>query len=115
MNLDNRPDAMMLEGACVNYARAVQADGILQREGVTVTESVLGEGGEVVVLKVKKHPAVEISNSAWRLLRAFCSEFGLSPVARLRLSVERKDNPQETLASLLSRERPQREAKPAVM
>src|SRR5574337_2001247 len=29
MKLDCRPDAMMLEGACVNYARAVQADIIL--------------------------------------------------------------------------------------
>jgi phage terminase small subunit len=31
MKLDARSDAMMLEGACVNYARAVQAAAIIQR------------------------------------------------------------------------------------
>jgi len=34
MSLDKRPDAMMLEGACVNYARAVQADLLIEREGL---------------------------------------------------------------------------------
>lgn len=105
MKLDNRPDAMMLEGACVNYARAVDADLMIARQGITVTESIINDDDEVIVLRVKKHPAVEVSNAAWRQLRAFCSEFGLSPVSRTRLAIEKKEQPGESLASILSQPR----------
>lgn len=109
MNLDRRPDAQMLEGACVNYARAVQADMMLDVDGITVEESTLNDAGARVVLSVKKHPAVDISNSAWRQVRAFCSEFGLSPSARARLSIEKKDQ-SEDLATLLTGPRVARSA-----
>lgn len=109
MDLDRRPDAMMLEGACVNYARAVEADEIIARDGLTVEESIIDEdSGERIVLKVKKHPAVEISNVAWRAARAFCSEFGLSPTSRTRLSVDKKNVGAEDLASILGAPREQR-------
>src|SRR4051812_27853685 len=36
-----RPDGMMLEGACVNYARAVQADLIVDRDGPIVEKSTI--------------------------------------------------------------------------
>ncbi len=106
MDLDRRPDAMMLEGACVNFARAVEADLLLLKEGITVTESTLDQEGEVIVLKIKKHPAVEVSSRAWSLVRAFCSEFGLSPVARTRLAIGKDTGPREDdLMSLLMRPR----------
>lgn len=114
MNLDHRPDAMMLEGACVNYARAVQADLILEREGLTVTESTVNEDGEVVILKVKRHPADLISATAWRQVRSFCSEFGLSPVSRTRLTVDKKQQEQEDLAAILSAPRERRATPPTV-
>ena len=102
MDLDRRPDAMMLEGACVNYARAVEADEQLARDGITVEESVLNDDGEKVLLKIKAHPAVSISNRAWHLLRGFCGEFGLSPVSRTRLAITKNDGPTEDLAAILS-------------
>jgi P27 family predicted phage terminase small subunit len=95
MNLDRRPDAQMLEGACVNYGRAVDADLIVERDGLIVDEfGMVGEPGaqEAVLLKRKAHPAIAVSNAAWRQVRAFCSEFGLSPVSRTRLAIERKDD-----------------------
>lgn len=101
MNLDNRPDAQMLEGACVNYARAVQADLLVEKEGLMVEESALNADGEKVVLRVKYHPAITVSNAAWRQVRAFCSEFGLSPVARARLSIEKSDASFQDLRTLL--------------
>lgn len=92
MNLDCRPDALMLEGAALNYARAVRADMQIQREGLTIEDAYIDpETKERIVLKVKAHPAVAISNQAWRQVRSFCSEFGLSPVSRTRLSVDNKD------------------------
>ncbi|MGH9522720.1 MAG: phage terminase small subunit P27 family [Terriglobales bacterium] len=109
MQLDNRPDAMMLEGACVNYARAVAADLIVEREGMIVTESYVNDEGEIIPLKQKYHPAITVSNSAWRQVRAFCSEFGLSPVSRTRLSIEKREKPEDDLATLLSQPRQPRQ------
>jgi P27 family predicted phage terminase small subunit len=110
MKLDNRPDAIMLEGACMNYARAVQAEEIIDRDGPTVTESTVNDDGDVVVLKVKAHPAVMIARQRWSLVKAFCCEFGLSPVSRMRLSVENKDEGEVDLMEMLSQPREQRPA-----
>src|SRR5690349_11165959 len=71
MKLDHRPDAMMLEGACVNYARAVQSDLILT-SGCQVEEPIMDSEGEQVGVKIKNHPAVAVSNAAWRQVRMFC-------------------------------------------
>lgn len=105
MEQDHRPDAMMLEGACVNYARAVKADGIIERVGVTVEISEIDkDSGERFILKISTHPAVGVSNAAWRQTRAFCSEFGMSPVARTRLATERRTDGKD-LMSILTQER----------
>lgn len=106
MGLDRRPDAQMLEGACVNYARAVQADLIVDREGPIVEESTVDEEtGEKIVLRVKAHPAEGVSRRAWVLVRAFCSEFGLSPVSRTRLAIEKPDSSDDDLAKILAQPR----------
>jgi P27 family predicted phage terminase small subunit len=106
MGIDHRPDAMMLEGACANYARAVEADLIVARDGIMVEESAIDEESkERIVLKAKYHPAITVSNAAWRQVRAFSSEFGLSPVSRTRLTLEKKDSAAEDLAAILSRPR----------
>ncbi len=107
MGLDRRPDALMLEGTCVTYAQAVDADTAIAAEGILIEEPITDKRGEVVGQKIKAHPAVAISSQAWRQVRAFCAEFGLSPVSRTRLAIERKDTGAE-LADLLSAPRPQR-------
>ena len=92
MKLDKRPDGMMLEGACVNYARAVAADLLVEEKGLLVEDKFIDDSGEIHVLKTKKNPAVEISSRAWLLVRAFCSEFGLSPASRTRLTIPKDDS-----------------------
>lgn len=110
MNLDCRPDALMLEGAALNYARAVRADMQVQRDGLVIEEACIDkETGERIVLKMKAHPAVAISNQAWRQVRSFCSEFGLSPVSRTRLSVDRQEKLPD-LADILNQPRESRGA-----
>ena len=92
MQIDCRPDAMMLEGACRNYARAVEADLLVEREGAILDEAVYYRGKPVKdAMRKRKHPGIAISNAAWTLVKAFCSEFGLSPASRSRLVVESKD------------------------
>jgi P27 family predicted phage terminase small subunit len=110
MNLDRRPDAMALEGACLNYSRAVEADLIVARDGMMVEESTVTEEGEKILLRIKYHPAISVSNAAWRQLRAFCGEFGFSPVSRTRLAIEKQDDGIEDLAAMLSRPRQPRPA-----
>ena len=106
MGLDRRPDAQMLEGACVNYARAVEADLIVARDGIMLEISEIDkETGERILLKSQYHPAITVSNAAWRQVRAFCSEFGLSPVSRTRLAIEKKSDGVEDLAKILMQPR----------
>jgi P27 family predicted phage terminase small subunit len=107
MNLDRRPDAMMLEGACVGYERAVQADLILMADGLVCKHITVDRETGQPLEKLKSHPAVAISRAAWGQVRAFCSEFGLSPVSRTRLAIDRKEKV-EDLAAILSRPRPER-------
>ena len=102
MNQDHQPDALMLEGACVNYARAVKADQAVERDGITIEESDIdAESGERIILRMKANPAANISDKAWKLVRAFCSEFGLSPTSLTRLKIEKPADEDEDLAELL--------------
>lgn len=106
MDLDRRPDAMMLEGACVNFARAVEADILCQLEGLTIVQEVrMSAAGDVISIKKKKNPAVSISNEAWKQVRGFCSDFGLSPVSRTRLAIGKEGPKEDDLMALLMRPR----------
>lgn len=106
MNLSKRPDGPMLEGACIAYERAVKADLILAKEGLIAKDMFINDEGEAIVLRIKKHPAVEISNRSWLIVKAFSSEFGLSPVSRLRLHTEPDDDAgEDDLMKLLSQPR----------
>jgi len=109
MNLDKRPDAQALEGACVNYARAVDADIEVDRSGIVLEESIIADNGERIVLKSRVNPAVTVSNAAWRQLRLFCGEFGFTPVSRTRITMEKRADPAEDLAKLLTAPRAKRD------
>jgi len=88
MQLDAKCDAQVLEGACIAYARAVDADLQVSEQGIVIYEPILLNGKPLPNLKrMKKNPAVGISLSAWAQVRHFCTEFGLSPAARSRLNV----------------------------
>jgi phage terminase small subunit len=51
---------------------------------------------------------VRQGNQAWALMRSFCTEFGLSPVSRMRLAVEKEDVGEADLLELLGRPRENR-------
>jgi P27 family predicted phage terminase small subunit len=67
----------------------------VRRKGLTV------KSGDIV----KTNPAIHVSNQAWRLVRAFGSEFGLSPVSRTRLTIEKPDAGDQDLMKILSQPR----------
>lgn len=111
MDLDHRPDAQMLEGACMAYAQAVEADLTIARQGSVCSQETLDPQTKEKMVKLKAHPAVAISRAAWVQVKALCSEFGLSPVSRQRLSIEKKDEVESgDLMSILSQPRAPRPA-----
>jgi len=107
MNLDKRPDAMMLEGACVAYAAARECEELIAQQGRFIAKRAVDKKtGDLVVIDVKTHPACVQANVAWSLMRSFCGEFGLSPVSRTRLSVDTSET--EDLMEILTRPRASR-------
>jgi P27 family predicted phage terminase small subunit len=113
MNLDCRPDAQMLEGACVSYEAAVECYETIQKQGRLVAKRILDpETNKLVVANIKPHPAVAQMNAAWMLLKAFCSEFGLSPVSRTRLAIEKPAAGEDDLLEILSQPRERKQQKP---
>jgi P27 family predicted phage terminase small subunit len=113
MNLDCRPDAQMLEGACVYYEAAVECYETIQKQGRLVAKRILDpQTNTLVVANVKPHPAVAQMNAAWLLLKAFCSEFGLSPVSRTRLSIEKAPDGEDELLEILSQPRQRKGQEP---
>ena len=106
---------LMLTGAATAYARAVQADLILAKEGLIVSEHAVLENGETVVIKVKAHPCNLISTRAWAPVHRFVVEFGFSPVSRMRLPPDMQNRRGESLKQLeelLSQPRKPREPLP---
>lgn len=107
MSLDCRPDAQMLEGACVAYEAAVNSYETIHKQGRLIAKRAADpKTGQLVVVDVRAHPAVAMGNDAWTLLRSFCSEFGLSPVSRARLSIDRTDACEDDLMKILMQPRP---------
>jgi len=92
MGVDARADAMMLEGACVSYQTYIAMHAKVADQGELVARKERNpKTGQMEVVDVRAHPGLAIRDRALMQMRAFCCEFGLSPVSRARLSVERSE------------------------
>ncbi len=102
-------DGAALEGLCVAYARAVEADKVLAREGLTVDvkkEIDDGDGRKkLVTVMTYQRPEVAISHNCWRRYKEFCAEFGLTPSARGKLSVGTTGREIDPLEAVLNQPR----------
>lgn len=81
-----RADQFALEGLCLAYSRACQADRIVAEHGLIV-KTFKGVG---------PNPAIKISKDAWSELRRFAGEFGLTPSSRARVRPVSNDDEEET-------------------
>ena len=116
MDLDRRPDGPMLEGVCIAYDAAIACYETIKTQGRFIAKKILNPAtNKLVVVDVKPHPAVRQGNQALALMKAFCSEFGLSPVSRTRLAVDRLDDGEADLMELLGRPRAARKPPPLVV
>lgn len=109
MDLDRRPDGPMLEGVCIAYDAAIACYETIKTQGRFIAKRALDpKTNTMVVVDVKPHPAVRQGNQALALMKAFCSEFGLSPVSRTRLAVDKLEDGEADLMELLGRPRAKR-------
>jgi P27 family predicted phage terminase small subunit len=110
MDLDYRPDALALEGGCLAYQAAIEAEELLIREGFTVEEPIVRKG--VVAGSARRsHPANRIRHAAWARFQSFCDRFGLSPKAREAISIQKKaDNSDLDLMAILAQPRARKAA-----
>ncbi len=74
-------DGGHLEGYCVQYARAVAADALVKKGGLTV---------KTPTNQLQVNPALSISRNAWHLVDVFGAKLGLSPSDRRHVSAGRK-------------------------
>ena len=74
-------DCMGLEAYCTVYARWREAERQLNQSGLTI----LKDNGDSA-----PSPYVKIAEDSLKQLRAWASEFGLSPASRSRVSVAKK-------------------------
>jgi phage terminase small subunit len=104
MGLDRRRDGPMLEGACIAYDASIDAYLTTKKQGRFIAKRVLEpKTSTMIVVDVKRHPGVRQGNQGWESMKAFCGEFGLSPVSRTWLSMEKLDDGEADLMELLGR------------
>lgn len=81
MGLLGKIDRSALAAYCQSYARWVEAEKVLSEEG-TVTKMESGYS--------QQRPEVAIAHKYLDKVKSFCSEFGMTPSARARMSVPGK-------------------------
>ena len=92
VGLLGKVDRAALAGYCQSWARWKQAEDALNKHGLT----------QRVGKTTASRPEVSIAVKYMNQVRAFCSEFGLTPSSRARMSVPGKKNP-PAMAALLGR------------
>ena len=89
-------DMVSLAAYCQSYARWVEAERVLSEKGIT--HEYTNKAGET---NVTARPEVGIADKYLKHVKAFCSEFGLSPSSRVRIRLpsDVDDDPMEGLLS----------------
>lgn len=95
-------------GYCQAYARWFEAEADIVEHGSIIEEPIIrrrrGEDDEIAGYKRKKNPAVAIANEAMKIMRAFLSDFGLSPASLSKVS--RNEEQEQELDDILSEDDP---------
>jgi P27 family predicted phage terminase small subunit len=116
MEMDFVADATMLAAACVMYQRALEADETIKREGAQITETMFDRTRRrrKLGVRIRNHPAISVSHTAWRNVAAFCAELGLTLASRQRLAIDPEANrgSREELMKLLTMPREKKSEPP---
>jgi P27 family predicted phage terminase small subunit len=100
----SRADSTCLSLYAETYARWLQAQEELATHGLVVVTTVLDKHGAAIESR-KANPALKISESAERSLRAFLREFGCTPQSREKIKPTRKVEEQtESILDFLTKQ-----------
>jgi len=80
-------DGIALEGLCVSYAIWKQAVEFIRKNGTTYRLPRTDKKGKVISVYIAPFPEVAIANQSLKHIRAFATEFGLTPSSRGRISL----------------------------
>ena len=79
--LIDKIDATHIEGLCVAYEQAKKADAQVKKDG----QFLVGARGTLI-----KHPCVQVSAEAWKLVRAYSNDLGLNHLSRQRMAAQQE-------------------------
>lgn len=88
------------EAVCQSYATWVHCEKYLEKHGLTLDLERHDKEGNVIGTYVQQRPEVAIGQKALQAMKAFCTEFGLTPASMSRISTGRgaeDDDPMERL------------------
>lgn len=86
-------DGVAFEAVCQNYATWVRCEKYLKKNGLTF---------ETETGYIQQRPEVAIGQKALAAVRAFCTEFGLTPASRARINIKPDDGKEDPMEALLS-------------
>jgi P27 family predicted phage terminase small subunit len=89
-------DRSALTAYCMAHAELYEASRLLNREGRIITVEVFArDSGIKVGTRKTVHPAVKLQREAFRLVKQFLGEFGLTPASRSNLKAPPADDANE--------------------
>jgi P27 family predicted phage terminase small subunit len=107
LGLCKRSDVGTFEAFCMAYESMVTAKQDLARLGQTIEFKEMVDG-QLVVLSVKKNPSYDIFRDSSRLYAMLAQQFGVTPVSRTKIHLEKPDTANDDLMAILMAPRPPR-------
>jgi len=99
-------DRATLAAYCAAWSELREATNMIDAEGrVIVVDVFARDSGEKVGTRKTIHPAVRLQREAFRLVKQFLGEFGLSPSSRTRLTAPKKQDEADPLQAIIDRQR----------
>ncbi len=103
-------DMVALAGYCESYAQWKEAVEFMHEFGTTYTLWERNDDGSIkvdvhgnpVMRYMQQFPQVSIANKALTQIKAFCTEFGLTPSSRSRIQVPGAQEGEDPMEALLS-------------
>lgn len=80
-------DGAALTAYCMTWQRFVEASAIVAREGMVIQDDKQG--------RAQRHPALLTAEAASKELRAWCTQFGMTPSAEQRVASGKVDDGQD--------------------
>lgn len=118
LDLLKATDQAMLAGYCMQWARYVQAEEEISREGQTTRVLKTNKAGELIfvdgqtVVEIKRHPAVLNAKDALALMKNIAASFGFDPSSRSRINLNPNEETEDPFERFLNGDNSTKEEEP---